>query len=93
MLVRNSCGKRWLIMATNSRRGPGRPHLKTRQLDLTFCFGESRLISSEDGDSNIDNTVDGEHVTPDSSEVTMLQNPPKVSYTDLTTSGRLAVGG
>ena len=47
-------------------------------LRLEFFFDESKLISSEDGDSNMDDAVDGEHGTPDSSKVTMLQNPPKV---------------
>ena len=65
-------------MASNSRRGPGRPPRDARQLDLNFCFGESRLISSDDGDSNLDDAVDVEQGTPDSNEVTMLQNPPKV---------------
>ena len=65
-------------MASNSRRGPGRPPRDARQLDLIFCFGESRLISNENGDLNMDDAVDGEHRTPDSNEVTMLQNPPKI---------------
>ena len=64
-------------MASSSRKGLGRPPRDARQLDLNFCFGESKLISSEDG-SNMDDVDDGEHGTPDSNEVTMLQNPPKV---------------
>ena len=66
-------------MASNSRRRPGRPPRDARQLDANFCFGESRLISRENGNSNMDDVVDGEHRIPSSSEVTMLQNPPKVS--------------
>jgi hypothetical protein len=65
-------------MASRLRRGPGRPPWDACQLDLNFCFGESRLICSEDGDLNMDDAVDGEHETPDSNEVTILQNPPKV---------------
>ena len=65
-------------MASSSRRGPGRPPRDARQLYLNFCFGESRLIGSEDKDSNMDDAVDGEHGTLDSSEITMLQNSPKV---------------
>ena len=71
VLVRIFRNERGLIMASSSRRGPGRPLRDARQLDLNFCFGESRLISSEDEDSNMDNVVDGEHGTPDSSEVIM----------------------
>jgi hypothetical protein len=70
-------------MASNSRRGLGRPPRDARQVDLNFCFGESRLINSEDRDSNKDDAVDGEYGTPDSSEVTMLGNPPKVSLTQI----------
>ncbi|KAG0593808.1 hypothetical protein M758_UG021100 [Ceratodon purpureus] len=68
------------MMASSSRRsGPGRPPRDARQLDLNQCFGESgRVISSEDGDSVMDDALDGEHGTPDSSDVTMLQNPPRV---------------
>jgi hypothetical protein len=55
-----------------------RPPRDASQLDLNFCFGESRLIGSEDVDSNMDNAVEGEHKTPDSNEVTMLQNPRKI---------------
>ena len=80
-------------MASSSRRGLGRLPRNARQLDLNFLFGESRLISIEDGDSIIDDAVDGEHETPDSNEVTMLQNTPKVSYTNSTASRRLDVDG
>ena len=59
-------------MASNSRRGLGRLPWDARQLDLNFLFGESRLITIEDRDSNMDDAVDGEHETPDSGEVTML---------------------
>ena len=62
-------------MAFSSCKGPGRPPRDARQLDKNFCFRESRLINSEDGDSNMNDVVDGEHTTPDSSEFTMLQNP------------------
>ena len=65
-------------MASNSCRGPRHIPRDARQLDLNFCFGESRPITSEDGDLNMDDAVDGKHGTPDFSEVTMLQNPPKV---------------
>ena len=41
----------------------------------------------------MDNAVDGEHGTLDSCEITMLQNPPKVSYAASTASGRLDVDG
>lgn len=37
----------------------------------------SRMISNEVEDSNIDNVVDGEYETPDSNEVTILENSSK----------------
>ena len=78
MLVKKISSERRLIMASSSRRDIGRLPRDVRQLDLNFCFGESRLISGEGGDSNMDDSIDGEHETPDSNEFTMLQNPPKV---------------
>lgn len=57
MLVRNFCSERGLIMTSSSRRGLEHSPRDARQLDLNFCFGQSRLISSEDGDSNIDNAI------------------------------------
>ena len=65
-------------MASSSRRGLRHPPRDARQLGLNFCLSESRLISSADGDLNMDDAVGGEHGTPNSSEVTMLQNPPKI---------------
>ena len=65
-------------MASSSRRGPGCPPRDARQLELNFYFGEFRLLSSDDGGSNIDDAVDGEHRTSDSSKITMLQNPPNI---------------
>ena len=59
-------------------RGPGRLPRDACHLDLNFCFGESRLINSEDGYLNMDNAVDGEHGIPDSTKGIMLQNPSKV---------------
>lgn len=35
------------------------------------------MISNEVEDSNIDNVVDGEYETPDSNEVTILENSSK----------------
>ena len=64
-------------MASSSHRGHGRPPRDARQLDLNF-FCDSRKISSEGVDSNMDDAIDGEHKIPDSSEVTMLQTPPKI---------------
>ena len=77
MLVKTFCSIKRLIMVSSSRRGPRRPHQDACQLDLNFCFGESRLISSDDGDLNMDDAVDGEHKTLDSSKVITLQNPSK----------------
>jgi hypothetical protein len=58
------------------------PNIRTyrdaRQLNLNFYFGETRLINSEDGNSNMNDAVDavdGEHRTLDSNEVIMLLNP------------------
>ena len=80
-------------MTSSSHRGPGHPPWDARQLDLNFCFSESRLISVEDEDSNMNDVVDGEHGTPDSNEVTMLQTHPIFSYVNSTASGRLDVHG
>ena len=65
-------------MTSSSRKGPGHPPRDVCQLDLNFCFGESRLVNSEDKNSNIDGAVDDEHGTLDSSEVIMLQIPLKI---------------
>lgn len=59
-------------MASSSRRGPRHPPWDACQLDLNFCFKRSRLTSSEDGGLNMDDGLDVEDGTPDSSEVTML---------------------
>lgn len=82
-----------MIEASSLRRGPGRPPRDARQLDLNFRFGELRLHSSEDRDSNVNDAVDGEHGIPNSSEGTMLQNHPRFFYAVSIASGRLDVDG
>lgn len=51
-------------MAPSLRRGLERSPRDARQLDLNFCFGEFRSISSEGRDSNMNDVVDGIHETP-----------------------------